>query len=111
MNTPKKDEYQRCSVCGKSGPEKACKSCVVKYGTRFDLTTPDGRFQARQVEQGSFLERNRERSEKAEAGREAVIEKLTGKLFLAQEAIGKRRFTELAASLKGIERLAKKLIK
>lgn len=100
---------QRCTVCGKLGPAKACITCAAKYGDRFDLNTPAGRFQARQEEQGSPLEKmNREITEMAEK-REEWLRMLVDKLDRARAAVETGRYQDIADCVKGIERLAKKV--
>jgi hypothetical protein len=70
----KSDVNHRCSVCGRIGPEKACRACVKNYGTRFDLTTADGRYQSRVAEQGTSDERWRREQEAKEVKREKLSE-------------------------------------
>lgn len=110
------DDNQRCTVCGKSGPEKACTLCVAKYGRQYDLSTPDGRYQARVAEQGSPLEQQRRlveayelKSQAARSKQQPMIEKLTVKLARARVALDAGQHNELVEALKGAERLSKKI--
>jgi hypothetical protein len=113
--------YRRCTVCGKTDTEIACDTCIIKYGGRYDLSSPDGRFQARQEEQGSPLERQRLQSEAEHKKledkrqmlrekREPLFNKMNDKLNAAQTALFNSSFKDMAEALKGIERLAKKLL-
>lgn len=116
MTEFKSDVNQRCSICGKIGPEKACSKCVKKYGNRFDLMTADGRYQARVAEQGTSDERCRREQEAKEVKRaklrekrEPLVAELTGKLASAQAALREGRFMDVAEALKGVGRLASKI--
>lgn len=79
-------------MCGEIGPEKACSSCVEKYGNRFDLSTADGRYQARVAEQGTYDDRSRQESNrkdpklaKLREQRELLVAELSEKLDAAQK--------------------------
>ena len=71
---------------------------MKKYGKRFDLTTADGRYQARIVEKAKLSNQ-----------REPLVEELAGKLASAQAALGEGHYVDVAEALKDIGRLAKKL--
>lgn len=116
MDTIKSNDNQRCSICGKAGPEKACSRCVTKYGNRFDLMTADGRYKARIAEQGTSDERWQREQQAKEVKwaklreqREPLVAELTGKLASAQAALREGRFMDVAEALKGVGRLASKI--
>jgi hypothetical protein len=102
----------RCTVCGSPGHDKACIKCIQKYGTTYDLTTPDGRYTARVAEQGTLTDRLKleiKRREELEERRKPLISRIKEKLVEADSALQEARYHDLATTLKGIELLSKKL--
>lgn len=101
-----------CRVCGADSEDKVCAKCVSKYSELFDLHTPDGRYAARVAEQGTSedrWQREQERREELDERRKPLIKRIQEKLTDADIALQENRFADLAATLKGIELLSKKL--